>query len=143
MKLARPTHENGQRLNGKSTVFPQRFPNQWPLKMLYNTAKHSPIHAHIHTLTAEFTMQGDSQLVGSSQGEVCLAQGRLDTQLRGAEDRTSNLLTTSQRVLQSESDSSPFDQASQRSREASRHPEATSLEESVPRCFSAPLPGSG
>ena len=40
--------------------------NQWPLKALYNTALHSPVHAHIHTPTAESTVQGDSQLVRSS-----------------------------------------------------------------------------
>ena len=28
------------------------------------------MHAHIHTLTKESTTQGDSQVVGSSQGEV-------------------------------------------------------------------------
>ena len=36
----------------------------------YNTASHSPIHAHIHSLTAVSTTQGDSQLVRSSQGEA-------------------------------------------------------------------------
>ena len=86
-------------VNGKCTAF-IRFYNQWPLKVLYNIAKHSPIHTHIHTPTAESAMQGDSQLAGSSQGEVgCLAQGHLDTQLGGASDQTSNLLVTSQPVL--------------------------------------------
>ena len=51
-------------------AFIQRFSNQWPLKALYNIAPHSPVHAHIHTATVVSTTQGDSQLVGSSQGEV-------------------------------------------------------------------------
>ena len=37
---------------------------------LYNIAKHSPIHAHIRSLTAVSTTQGESQLVRSSLGEV-------------------------------------------------------------------------
>ena len=57
-------------VNGKRTAFIQRFSNQRPLKALYNTASHSPIHAHIHTPTAESAPQGDSQLVWSSQGEA-------------------------------------------------------------------------
>ena len=37
----------------------------------YNIASHLPIHAHIHTPTVVSTiMQGDCQLVRSSQGEV-------------------------------------------------------------------------
>ena len=37
----------------------------------YCTAyKHSPFHAHIHTPTAVSTMQGDSRLIRSSQGEA-------------------------------------------------------------------------
>ena len=43
-------------------------------------------------------MQGDSQLVRSSQGEM-LAQGPRDIQLGGAGDRTSNLTVTSQPTL--------------------------------------------
>ena len=58
------------------------------LKALYNTASRSPIHAHIHTPTAESATQGDSQL-RSSQGEAALTLG-------GAGDRTSNLPVTSQ-----------------------------------------------
>ena len=42
------------------------FSNQWPLKVLYNIAEHSPINAHIHTPTVVSTMQGNSQLAGSS-----------------------------------------------------------------------------
>ena len=43
--------------------------NQWPLKALRNSAKHSPIHAHSHTPMAVSNMQGDGQqLVGSSEG---------------------------------------------------------------------------
>ena len=38
-------------------------------KALYNIDLHSPVRARIHTLTAVSTTQGDSQLVGSSQGE--------------------------------------------------------------------------
>ena len=57
-------------------------------------AQHSPIHALIHTPTAVSTMQGDSQLVWSSQD-----QERLDTQLGRAGDRTSNLPLTSQPAL--------------------------------------------
>ena len=67
---------------------------QWPLKALYNMASPSPIHAHIHTPTAVSAMQGNSQLVRNSQGEV-FAQGHLDPQLGGAGDRTSNLTVTS------------------------------------------------
>ena len=59
---------------GKQTAFKQRFANQWPLKVLYNTAQHSAvhthIHTHIHTLTAVSAPQGDSQLVRSGQGEA-------------------------------------------------------------------------
>ena len=55
---------------GKWTEFIQRFSNLWPLKALYNTAQHSPIHAHIQTPTAVSTMEGESQLVGSSEGEA-------------------------------------------------------------------------
>ena len=40
------------------------------LKALHNIASHSPVHTHIHTPTAMSTMQGDSQLVRSSQGEA-------------------------------------------------------------------------
>ena len=54
---------------GQWTAFIQSFANQCPLKALYNTARHSPVHPHIHTPTAESTTQGDSQLVSSSQGE--------------------------------------------------------------------------
>ena len=54
----------------KWNAFIQCFSNQWPLKTLYNIAQDSPVHTHIHTPTAESTMQGDSQLVRSSQGEV-------------------------------------------------------------------------
>ena len=55
-------------VNGKWTAFILRFSDQWPLKALYIIAQHSPIHAHIHTPTAESTTQGDSQLIGSSSG---------------------------------------------------------------------------
>ena len=68
------------------------FLNQWPLKALYNIDQHSPIHTHIHTLTVASTMQGDSQLVKSSQGERRLAQGHYDTPL--GVHQTSNLLVT-------------------------------------------------
>ena len=40
-------------------VFIQSFSNQWPLKALYDTASHSPVHTHIHSLTAESATQGD------------------------------------------------------------------------------------
>ena len=56
--------------NGKWAAFIQGFSNQQPLKALYNTASHSPIHAHIHLLTAISVTQGYSQPVRSSQGEV-------------------------------------------------------------------------
>ena len=39
-------------------------------KPLYNITRNSPNHADIHTPPAESTIQGDSQLVRSSQGEV-------------------------------------------------------------------------
>ena len=39
-------------------------------KALYNIASHSAINAHIHTLMPLSAMQGDSQLVRSSYGEV-------------------------------------------------------------------------
>ena len=50
----------------------------------HNIAQHSPIHPHIHTPTAESTMQGDSQLVGAVRVRClaqCLAQrlAQLDT----------------------------------------------------------------
>ena len=32
------------RVNGKLSAFIQRFSNQWPLEVLYNTASHSSIH---------------------------------------------------------------------------------------------------
>ena len=35
-------------------------------KVLYNIARDSPTHAHIHTPTAVSTMQGDSQLAWNS-----------------------------------------------------------------------------
>ena len=60
----------GSLVNGKCIEFIERFSNQWPLKALYNIAQHSPIHAHIHTPTVESNMEGDGQLVGSSQGEA-------------------------------------------------------------------------
>ena len=63
-----------------------RFSNQWPLKALYNAVSHSLIHAHsfIHT--------------SSSSGAVRvwhLSHGRLDIQLGGTRDRTSNFPVTS------------------------------------------------
>ena len=63
-----------------------------------DTGSHSPIHAHIHTPTAFSTMQGDSQLVRSSQVRG-LAQGYLHTPLGGAEERTSSLPVTSPPAL--------------------------------------------
>ena len=60
------------------------FPNQWPLKALYNIASHSLIH----TPTAVSTTKGGDQVVVRGR---CLAQEDLDTQLGGAGDRTSNL----------------------------------------------------
>ena len=51
-------------------VFIQRFSNQRPLNALYNIAWPSTIHAHIHTPTAESTVQGDDRLVGSSRVEA-------------------------------------------------------------------------
>ena len=45
------------------TAFILRFSNQWPLNV-----HESPIHAHVHTPTAESAMLVDSQLVGSSEG---------------------------------------------------------------------------
>ena len=59
-------------VNGKWTALIQRFPKQWPLKVLFNVASDSPMHTHTHnhTPTGESTMEGDSQLVRSSQGEV-------------------------------------------------------------------------
>ena len=51
----------------------------------------------IHTATAEWTTQGDSQHVGSRQGEASCSH--LDTQLGGAGDRTSNLPVTSPPAL--------------------------------------------
>ena len=65
---------------------------------LYNTASHSPIHAHIHTPAAESSMQGNSQLVMSSHGEASCSGTPLHSS-RGAGDRTSNLLVTSQPAL--------------------------------------------
>ena len=66
-------------VNGERTAFIPRFSNRRPHKALYNTASHSPVHAHVHTL-----------------GERRLAQGHLDVQLG---DRTSNLPVTSQPAL--------------------------------------------
>ena len=81
---------------GQRTAFIQPFSNQWPIKALYNFASHSPVHAHIHTPTAEESAtQGDSQLFW------LLAQGHLDTPLGGAGDRTSNLTVTGQPTLTS------------------------------------------
>ena len=45
--------DNGQCV---MVTFIQRFPKQGPLKALHNTAKHSRIHAHIHTPTAVSAM---------------------------------------------------------------------------------------
>ena len=47
----------GATLNGKWTAFTQRLSNQWPLNALYDTASHSPVHAHIHTPTASTLRQ--------------------------------------------------------------------------------------
>ena len=58
-------------VNAKWTAFTQRISNQWPLEAHYNTASHSLIHTHIHALTVVSTTHGESQLVGSSKGEVC------------------------------------------------------------------------
>jgi hypothetical protein len=57
-------------VNGRWSAFTQLSSNQWPLQELHNIASYSPIHAHIHTPTAESAPQGDSQLVWSSQGEA-------------------------------------------------------------------------
>ena len=62
-------------------------------------ASHAPVHAHIHTPTAESTTQGNRV---SSSGAVrvrCLAQGKHNNQLAGAGDRTSDLPVTSQPAL--------------------------------------------
>ena len=70
----------------KWTAFIQRSSNQWPLEVLYNTAEHSPIQAHIHTLTASSAVQGDSQLIVSSQGEVPCSRTPQHPMLGGAGD---------------------------------------------------------
>ena len=57
-------------LHHKWTAFIPRFYNHWPIKALYNIARHSPIHAYIHTPTAESATQGDSHLVWSSLSEA-------------------------------------------------------------------------
>ena len=44
-----------------------------------HSCTHSPIHAHVHTPTAESNTQGDSQLVRSQS----LTQGHLDTRRGG------------------------------------------------------------
>ena len=84
--------------HGKWTEFIQHFSNQWPLEALYNIAWHSSIYTHIHTQTSESTIQGNSQLNGAVRVR-CLAQGHLDTQVRGARDWTSNLLVSSRPAL--------------------------------------------
>ena len=78
--------------NGKQTAFIQRFSHQWPLKVLYNIASHSPIHTHTDAW----------RVTASSSRAVMvrrLTQGHLHTQLGGAGDRTSNLPVTSQPAL--------------------------------------------
>ena len=90
-----------QTLNGKWNAHIPCFSNQWPLKALNNIAQQSPIHAHIHTPTAEAAMQGDSSWSGAVRVR-CLAQGHLDTQqqeLTGVGDQTSILPVTSQPAL--------------------------------------------
>ena len=79
----------------------QRFSNQRPLKALYNAAQHSPIHTHVHTHThtptAGSTVQGGSQRVGSSQGEVPCSVTPLT--LEELWDQTSNLPVPSQEAV--------------------------------------------
>ena len=54
------------------------------------TFTHSGTHSH--TPTAESTMKGDGQLVGSSKGELsCSGTPRHSVALGGAGDRTGNL----------------------------------------------------
>ena len=79
-----------QKVNGKRTAF-IHFSNQRPLKALHNITSHSPFHAHIHNY--ESTTQGDSQLVGSGQGEA----SHSGTPQSG--HRTRNLQVTSQPAL--------------------------------------------
>ena len=73
-ELRSPVEGNGWKCYGivwfgldfrvKKTAFTLRFSNQWPLKELYNAAKHSPVHAHIHTPTAESTPPGQQERSG-------------------------------------------------------------------------------
>ena len=92
-------------VNGKLTAFIQHFSNQGPFKALNNIALHSPTHTHIQTKMAVSAMQGDSQLVGSSKGEVsCSGTPRHS---RRKQDRTSNLLVTSQPALPPEPYATP------------------------------------
>ena len=86
------------------TAFIQRFSTQWPLKVLYNTASRSPVHAHIHTPMAE---ESATQGVRSGQGEGVSLRGHLDTRLGGAGDRTSNLQVTSRPALPPEPHAAP------------------------------------
>ena len=60
--------------------------------------------AHIHTPKAVSALQGDSQFVGVRR----LAQGRTDTPLGGAGDRSSKLLVTSQPPLPPEPNAARF-----------------------------------
>ena len=54
------------------------------------------IYTHIHTPMAESTSQGDSQLVGSGQGEV---RDTSTLQIGGVGDRTGDILVTVQPAL--------------------------------------------
>ena len=66
-------------VNGRRTAFIERFSNRWPVKALYDTASHSPIHAHAD-------VSCDSQLTGEQLGARCLAQGTLPRQLHSTEE---------------------------------------------------------
>ena len=81
-------------MNGKWTALIQHCSNQWPLRVLSNITLHSPIQTPIHIFIHTFKHQRCVNLADSSSGAFrvrCLTQGHLDTQLRGAGYRTSNL----------------------------------------------------
>ena len=63
------------------------------------------IHSHIHKPTVVTTMQGNSQLLGGTEGEVSCSGTPQNTKLAG--DRTSELLVTSQPALPPEPHASP------------------------------------
>ena len=63
------------------------------------------VHTQIHTPTAEWTVQGDSQLVGRRQGEASRSgTPQLGTRLGGAADRTRNLPVMRQPARQTDRD---------------------------------------